>query len=60
MSVFGKLAAASLDVLVTPVEIVKDVVTLGGAVLGHNETYTGKRLREAGEHFQAAIDELAD
>lgn len=60
MSVLGKLFASAVDVALVPIEVVKDAVTLGGAVLGNEETYTGKRLRDAQDHLQDAIDEAAE
>jgi hypothetical protein len=53
---FGKLFKAVLNTAFLPVEVVKDVVTLGGTLNGEDETYTGKRL----EKIQDQIDEALD
>jgi len=58
MKLFGQLVRTAVNVMLLPVAVVKDVVTLGGVVTGDNdghadETFTAKRLQqlkdEAGE-----------
>ena len=59
MSLFGKLLKTAFDVATIPVDVVKDVATLGGAV---NEkrggTYTGDKLRRIGDDGEEIRDEL--
>lgn len=59
MSIFGKLLKTAFDVVTVPVDIVKDVATLGGAV---NEkrggTYTGDKLRRLGQDAEEVRDEI--
>ncbi len=62
MGFLGKLTAAVIQTVILPIEIVKDVATLGGAVnenyieTGH--TYTGKRLKDIGSTIEDAVDDL--
>lgn len=60
MGFLGKLTAAALDVALTPVDIVKDVCTLGGAIVGRDKPYTVQRLQDAVEHVEEAIDDLTE
>ena len=45
MSLFGKLVRTVVNVAVLPVEVVKDVVTLGNIASG-DEPYTVQRLKQ--------------
>lgn len=45
MGFFGSLIKTGLDVATTPIEVVKDVATLGGACTDEDEPYTVKRLK---------------
>lgn len=60
MSIFGKLAAAVIETALLPVEVVKDVATLGGAVIGNEQTFTGKRLRSIQDDVDRAIEEMKE
>lgn len=56
MSIFGGLAKAVIGVVVLPVDMVADVVTLGGVNTNQDRTYTAKRA----EKIMAALDEATD
>jgi hypothetical protein len=58
MSFISKVAQMTIDIAVTPIEIVKDVATLGGAVVGEDEPYTVQRLKQAAKRASEAYDEL--
>lgn len=58
MSLFGKLLKTAFDVATVPVDIIKDVATLGGSVLGNDRTFTGKKLSQLGDDGQEIRDEL--
>lgn len=60
MSIFGKLLKTGFDVITTPIDVVKDVATLGGALNGEQETYTSKRLKRLGRDLEEVRDELDD
>jgi hypothetical protein len=57
MSIFGKILKTGFDVLTTPVDVVKDIATLGGAINGEQQTYTGKKLEQIGEDLEEIRDE---
>ena len=47
MSIFGKLVRTAVNVAALPVEIAKDIVTLGGVCTkGDFEPYTAERLKQ--------------
>jgi hypothetical protein len=58
MGFFGSLTKTVLDVVVLPVEIVKDVATLGGSLTDEKEPYTMQRLRQANKDMNKTIDSL--
>lgn len=60
MSIFGKLLKTTLDVVTSPVAVVKDIATLGGAVTGRQQTYTGEKLDQLGDDVQEIREELDD
>lgn len=50
MSIFdsiGSLTKAVIGVVVTPVDVVADIVTLGGALTDKDKPYTVQRLQDA-------------
>jgi len=53
-----KVAKATVDVVVTPVEVVKDIATMGGLLTDENEPYTVQRLKKAKENLEDSYDEL--
>lgn len=54
---FKKLTQAALNVAVTPIEVAKDMVTLGGVLTDEKEPYTLQRLKKAQEKLDEALDE---
>lgn len=57
MSIFGKILKTGFDVITTPIDVVKDVATLGGALSGESQTYTGKKLARIGDDLEEIRDE---
>lgn len=53
---FGKLFKAALNTAFLPVEVVKDMLTLGGATEGEDKSYTGKRMEKIQEQIDEALD----
>ena len=51
MGFFGKLTKLALDLIETPVAIVKDVATLGGALTDKDKPYTQKKLEDIGDDY---------
>lgn len=61
MSLFGKILKTAFDVATTPIDIAKDVVTMGGAMTEQNKPYTAQkisRLLDDGEEIRDEIDKL--
>jgi len=52
----GNLTKAALNVAFTPIEIVKDVATMGSTLTDEGEPYTMRRLRKAAEKLDDALD----
>ena len=46
MSFFGKLASAAVGVVVSPIDLAKDVITMGGALTDEDEPYTVQRAKQ--------------
>lgn len=53
---FGSLIKVVANVAVTPIELVKDVVTMGGTMTDQDKPYTLQRLEKAQEHLDDALD----
>ena len=49
MTLFGKLVKTAVNVAILPVEVVKDVVTLGGVVTEQQKSYTMRQLEKIKE-----------
>ena len=58
MSLFGSILEGVIDTVTTPIEVVKDVATLGGLATGEDESYTERRLKKLVEDAENTIDEL--
>lgn len=58
MGIFEKLASAIVQTALLPLEVVKDVATLGGVATDQNAPYTVRRLKKLGRTVESAIDEL--
>lgn len=60
MSIFGKLLKTAVDVATSPIDVVKDIATMGGAVNGRRQTYIGEKLEQLGEDLEEIREELDD
>lgn len=60
MGLFGSLTKTVFDVATSPIEVVKDVVTLGGCTQGETETYLEKRLKKIDGDMDKISDDLGD
>jgi hypothetical protein len=58
MGLFGKLLSTALDIVETPIAIVKDVATLGGTLTDEKKSYTQQKLEELGDDYEDFKDEL--
>lgn len=52
MSLFGKLVRTAVNVAALPVEVVRDVVTLGGIATEQDKPYTIQRLETLKEEAE--------
>lgn len=60
MGFFGNLTKMVMDIVETPVAIVKDVATMGGVLTDQDKPYTIQKLEDAGKDWDAARDSLTD
>jgi hypothetical protein len=60
MGLFGKLLGTAIDVVTSPIEVVKDAATLGGLCTGEDETYISKRLRRLAKDADEVRDGIED
>lgn len=60
MGIFGKTLKVLLDVVETPVAIVKDVATLGGTLTDNGETYTGAKMDELADDYDELREEITE
>lgn len=54
----GKLVKTGMDLIETPVTVVKDIATMGGALTDQEKPYTIQKLEEAGKDWDEAKKEL--
>lgn len=57
MGLFGSLIKLTLDVIETPIAVVKDVATLGGSLTDQDLPYTVKKVKDIGKDFDKIKDE---
>lgn len=57
MGLFGKILKSGFDVVTSPVEIVKDIITIDEL---KDESYTMKRLRQISDDSDEVREELDD
>lgn len=60
MSIFGKLLKTGFDIVTTPIDVAKDVVTMGGAMTEEPEPYTVKKLKTLVKDAEEIRDSLDD
>lgn len=60
MGLFGKLLRVTLDVIETPIAIVKDVATMGGVLTDQNESYTQQKFNEISDDYRDLKDEVSE
>jgi len=59
MGLFGKMLKLGMDIVEAPVSVVKDVVTLGGA-LTDKKPYTMSKLEDIQDDWDSIKDSLDD
>lgn len=58
MGLFGSLLKTAIDVIETPIAIVKDVATMGGELTDQKKCYTQQKLEEISEDWSDSKEEL--
>lgn len=58
MGIFGKLGKLVLDVVETPIAIIKDVATLGGSITDQDKPYTAQKLDDLQDDYNEIKDSL--
>lgn len=61
MDLLGKLVKTAIHTVTAPLEIVKDIATLGGVLTDEEESYTAQRIRKLAkdaEEIEDAVDDL--
>lgn len=60
MGFFSQLTKAVFETALLPLEVAKDVVTLGGAMTDQEEPYTFLRLKNINKDLENAVDSLGN
>jgi hypothetical protein len=60
MGFFNNLAKLALDVIETPIAIVKDVATMGAQLTDEGKPYTQRKLEDMQDDFDGMKDSLKD
>ena len=58
MSLFGKLTKTVLHTVSTPIDVIKDMATLGGAITDEEEPYTIKKAKKIIDDIEEVGDEI--
>lgn len=58
MGLFGKITQGLIDIALTPVDIVRDVVTLGGVNTDQEEPYTVQKIKKLKDKAEDVYDSL--
>lgn len=60
MGFLGGILKTAVNVVLTPVDIIADTVTCGGAFTGQKEPYTVQRVKKVVEAVEEAGEDAAD
>lgn len=60
MKIFGSLLEAVLDTATLPIDVAKDVVTMGGAMTERQEPYTFSKLKKIDRDIGQVIDDAVN
>jgi len=60
MGIFGKLTKAIIHTATTPIDIIKDVATLGGAITDESKPHTLQKVDKILEDIDEFGDEIND
>ena len=57
---FKSIMKAAVGIVTTPIDLLADVVTLGGTTTDQKESYTGKKLGQIMDNLSDAADPIED
>ena len=60
MSIFGSILKTGFDILTLPIDVVKDVATLGGTITDKKEPYTLSKFKELDNDVKDISEDLKD
>ena len=60
MGLFGTLLRTTIHVVTLPVDVVKDVATMGGVLTDKDEPYTAEKARKIKRDTEDVADEVDD
>jgi hypothetical protein len=58
MGFFSDLTSVVIQTALLPVEVAKDVVTMGGIMTDQSKPYTARRIGKVFDKIEGAIDDL--
>ena len=58
MSILGSLLGTVVDVVTLPIEVVKDVATMGGVLTDKSQPYTVKKLKDLADDIEDVNDDV--
>jgi hypothetical protein len=60
MGFFGSLGKLVMDVVETPIAVIKDVATMGGTLTDQDKPYTAQQLEDIQKDWDKAKESLND
>lgn len=60
MSLFGTLLRTTIHAVTTPVDLIKDLATLGGTLTDKDKSYTTKKIEKLKDDIEDLEDEVDD
>jgi len=60
MGILGKIIKTTLSVAEIPIVVIKDSVTVGGTMVGREQSYTGEKLKELKKDYDQLKEKLED
>ena len=58
MGLLGKLLKTTIHVVTLPVDIIKDVATMGGSLTDEDKPYTAQKFQRLGDDLEEVKDEV--
>jgi len=58
MGFFGKILQETIDVATTPIDVIKDVATIGGYLTDEDEPYTVQKAKKLAKRFEEIYESL--